>query len=81
MATVTGVTQETGVTMEIASQRAIFETSEEERAPSLIADARCVSVSRVTRQPSSVFMFNAVHFTRRHQVNLIDSRALGLYRL
>lgn len=37
METVTGVTQETGVTMEIASQRAILETSEEKQAPSLIA--------------------------------------------
>lgn len=37
MATVTGVTEETTVTMETASQRAIFEASKEKHAPSLIA--------------------------------------------
>ncbi|KAF3696934.1 hypothetical protein EXN66_Car012613 [Channa argus] len=37
MATVTGVTEETTVAMETTSQRAIFETSKEMHAPSLIA--------------------------------------------
>lgn len=53
MATVTGVTAETTVTMETASQRAIFEASKEEHAPSLIAvyareRALCFPVSRVS---------------------------------
>lgn len=42
MATVTGVTEETTVTMETASQRAIFEASKEKHAPSLIAVCVCV---------------------------------------
>lgn len=37
MVTVTGVTEETTVVMETASQRAIFEASKEKHAPSLIA--------------------------------------------
>ena len=44
MATVTGVTEETTVTMETASQRAIFEASKEKHAPSLIAVCVCVCV-------------------------------------
>lgn len=72
MATVTGVTQETGVTMEIASQRAIFETSEEKHAPSLIAtcvNARCVSVLHVCAHNETptvswpLFTLHAIHFT------------------
>lgn len=48
-----GVTEETTVTMETASQRAIFEASKEKRAPSLIAVcarewALCFPVSRVS---------------------------------
>lgn len=41
MVTVTGVTEETTVTMETASQRAIFEASKEKHAPSLIAVCVC----------------------------------------
>lgn len=48
MATVTGVTEETTVAMETASQRAIFEASKEKHTPSLIGvcvrkRALCVS--------------------------------------
>lgn len=54
MATVTGVTEETTVAMETASQRAIFEASKEKHAPSLISvcvrgrGAACLLLSHVS---------------------------------
>lgn len=55
MATVTGVTAETTVAMETASQRDIFEASKEKHAPSLIP--ACV------REQSCVFLLSRVSCT------------------
>lgn len=57
MATVTGVTEETTVAMETASQRAIFEASKEKHSPSLIAV--CVR-ERERERESSVFLLSHV---------------------